>query len=762
MILAAAVATTPVVHAARSITQHGITWTFAEDRPTGRFVTGDYWVVGPVTITSITPNPSLGGYIRPDVTGHLNGTMVNPAPESPQGWDVNAYATNCPYDASRNVALNLPVTIQPDSSVVTAKSQESYPRWIKTMGVLTVLENPAPPGSFRPGLYGSDKTLRWNADQIDWSKIPSLTPPSDVATPTVQMALDHLKGHPWIEYASNWQGEQFMPEDSGESYGRSITHKLNYAAYQILIDIPREQKETVLHRYLQAGIDIHDYIRNGGRLYADGGWKQGRKLPVVFAAHLLGEQGLRETANGANKFFPEDSTTWFINQSDVGRPLSNPDAVPYTADMIGLPEWGIRHSERPEADNAAWATNYRDVNGGGLSACATFARLLGAEDLWNWEPFFAYHFQRYYANGSPTSNLDANSNGWHAYTKRMYDIHVQGGDPPPPAAAAPSFSVPGGTYESAQSVTITSSTPGATIRYTTDGSEPGSGSPVYSGAINVSSSLTIRATAYADGFQSSPVATSAYVIGTAASGAPVLQPSPGAYSAPQQISLSSAAADASIHYTTDGSAPSASSPVYSGPFELADDTVVKAIAIKPGLPPGDMVSGSYLFGDLLGDSTGWKHDAFAERTSPFALTFRAVPAGDAIDGVMGVSSAPASGFADLAAIVRFAPDGRIDVRNGGWYTADAELPYQEGVGYTFRLEIDLPGTSYDVTVTPDGEDPVRIASGYAFRTEQSDVDSLAHLSVFAPEGHFVIDSPDFSGTQPPSPPSPPVVTGGWE
>jgi len=44
--------------AATSISQYGITWTFDKDYPTGQFINGDWWVVGPVTVASVSPAPS--------------------------------------------------------------------------------------------------------------------------------------------------------------------------------------------------------------------------------------------------------------------------------------------------------------------------------------------------------------------------------------------------------------------------------------------------------------------------------------------------------------------------------------------------------------------------------------------------------------------------------------------------------------------------------------------------------------------------------
>ena len=79
-------------------------------------------------------------------------------------------------------------------------------------------------------------------------------------------------------------------------------------------------------------------------------------------------------------------------------------------------------------------------------------------------------------------------------------------------AAAPTFSQPGGTYSSAQSITLSDITPGATIYYTTDGSTPTTSSTVYSGALTVSATETIQAIAAETGFGSSSVVSATYTI----------------------------------------------------------------------------------------------------------------------------------------------------------------------------------------------------------------------------------------------------------
>jgi hypothetical protein len=83
----------------------------------------------------------------------------------------------------------------------------------------------------------------------------------------------------------------------------------------------------------------------------------------------------------------------------------------------------------------------------------------------------------------------------------------------PPVVAAPAFSPAGGTYTTAQPVTLSTATSGATIRYTTDGSTPtDSYGLVYTGPITVSSANTINAIGCMSGSADSPVASATYTV----------------------------------------------------------------------------------------------------------------------------------------------------------------------------------------------------------------------------------------------------------
>lgn len=78
--------------------------------------------------------------------------------------------------------------------------------------------------------------------------------------------------------------------------------------------------------------------------------------------------------------------------------------------------------------------------------------------------------------------------------------------------ATPTFSPAAGTYTSAQNVTLSTTTDGATIYYTIDGTDPTTNSSVYSSAIEVSSTTTIKAMAVKGGLDNSSVASATYTI----------------------------------------------------------------------------------------------------------------------------------------------------------------------------------------------------------------------------------------------------------
>ena len=147
--------------------------------------------------------------------------------------------------------------------------------------------------------------------------------------------------------------------------------------------------------------------------------------------------------------------------------------------------------------------------------------------------------------------------------------------------ATPTFSPGGGTYSSAQTVTISCSTPGSTIYYTTNGTTPTTGSPVYSMPITVASSETVQAIATAAGFLQSAVESANYTI--SGSGLAITTTSP--------LSTAISGSQFSQQLTATGGTPPYSWGVTSGNvtpnigMQLRPDGLFTGVPIMPNSSP---------------------------------------------------------------------------------------------------------------------------------------------------------------------------------
>lgn len=151
---------------------------------------------------------------------------------------------------------------------------------------------------------------------------------------------------------------------------------------------------------------------------------------------------------------------------------------------------------------------------------------------------------------------------------------------------------------------------------------------------------------------------------------------------------------------------------------------------------------------------GFTSSAFTTQTGHFVAELDATPSVNDIDAVVGLSAAPATGFTGLATIVRFAATGAIDVRNGGTYAADVNVPYTAGASYHVKLDVDVASHTYSVWVTPPGGAAIQLASGYAFRTEQQSATSLSDVDEEVDGGSGAVSVCGFV-VEPASPPPPP-------
>jgi Fn3 associated/Chitobiase/beta-hexosaminidase C-terminal domain len=159
--------------------------------------------------------------------------------------------------------------------------------------------------------------------------------------------------------------------------------------------------------------------------------------------------------------------------------------------------------------------------------------------------------------------------------------------------ATPTFSPAPGPYT--QPITISTTTPGATIRYTTDGSTPTSSTgAIYTSPVAVSVTSTVKAIAYESGASDSSVASGIYTFSNGTVATPTFSPLPGPYTQP--VTIGATTPGATIRYTLDGTTPTETNgTVYTGAISLTATTTIKAIAYESGYPDSAVSSGSYTF-----------------------------------------------------------------------------------------------------------------------------------------------------------------------
>ena len=78
--------------------------------------------------------------------------------------------------------------------------------------------------------------------------------------------------------------------------------------------------------------------------------------------------------------------------------------------------------------------------------------------------------------------------------------------------ATPTSSQPSGIIDYGSQVILSTTTTGATIRYTVDGSDPTESSLIYNSPITITQSLTLKAKAFKSGYLPSQISTYNYQV----------------------------------------------------------------------------------------------------------------------------------------------------------------------------------------------------------------------------------------------------------
>ncbi len=395
----------PWAHSAQqsSVSQWGITWTFDRSYEVGQFVNGDWWVIGPVTIVSVSPAP---GTAPPgeeyNVAGNQfgdaalqrddrmrNGSMVVLSQNSKQGYDSRVLN----YDAA--MSISFPHVLPANRSLVSTASLlstlnnpnfvqgHSEEAWavLEKAAVLTSLSEVPPADAFRPPYGGRDKPI-YRAGNLRRDLLPRLEAVS--GTPSFELFERYFE-RPWLDHSHTWLDSRIAPLENMPGYGREYARLTSMASLMLLLDVPIEQKETLLIRFVQLGIDLDGIRKNGGTWPGEGGIWVGRKWPIVFAGIMLNEPGILPDIRNTVTRFSEDQQTYF------GQGWNGATA---------LFQLGVHHGIAPpyeEKDPATWTD--QDSRSERYRYCCTSsswigtalaARYFGAMALWGHDAFFAY------------------------------------------------------------------------------------------------------------------------------------------------------------------------------------------------------------------------------------------------------------------------------------------------------------------------------------------------------------------------------------
>ncbi|MDF3129556.1 hypothetical protein P0Y35_10160 [Kiritimatiellaeota bacterium B1221] len=410
-----------------TLTSFGITWKFDRPVENGTFVTGDPWIIGPAKVISISNNKNDPDYSpRRGQNGSMLNPLSDPKERSHQGYDdglksykesLNAALPNGnPVSASNPILLHAGDTlISMVSWLYTGASDKEpgtpgfnggtkAPRPVtRSASILTVLDKAPPANSFRPAYVKGPKDHFYTLADIKWDRLKNLSAPA--SAPDASDLIQNLE-RPWVDHVFEFLGAMIHPSEHMPNYGRNMGNIIADATLLVNTDIPLKQKQKLSMYLIQYGIDLTGIADAGGGWRANGGHGLGRKWPILFTGMLLDNSHMLKVGEWDRSFnqgveFQEDQNYFYVSEAEVKLTNSdqwNPDhrnvqkgqALPYTPEDIGMPEWGIRHAYKPQSDNKHMDSNYRDINGGVTPGFALAALIMGAREAWNHDPFFDY------------------------------------------------------------------------------------------------------------------------------------------------------------------------------------------------------------------------------------------------------------------------------------------------------------------------------------------------------------------------------------
>lgn len=160
-----------------------------------------------------------------------------------------------------------------------------------------------------------------------------------------------------------------------------------------------------------------------------------------------------------------------------------------------------------------------------------------------------------------------------------------------PSVARVTITPKGGSYVDNKMVNLSTSTIGAMIVYTLDGSEPNINSTQFLGPVKIEASHVLKTKAFKEGFAESYLDSAVFEIKVTS---PIFSPSASNFSDSILVSITSATSGAKIYYNiNENYNPTEKSTLYERPFVISNTYFIKAIAVKEGLTTSPSIKKSY-------------------------------------------------------------------------------------------------------------------------------------------------------------------------
>ena len=202
----------------------------------------------------------------------------------------------------------------------------------------------------------------------------------------------------------------------------------------------------------------------------------------------------------------------------------------------------------------------------------------------------------------------------------------------------PTASQQSGIVDYGSQVILNTTTNGATIRYTLDGSTPTETSLIYNSPIIITESLTLKAKAFKLGYTPSSVSTYEYQVLVVE--APISTLASGYYDYGTNLELYTTTENAEIRYTIDGSEPNENSLLYTNQITILNDFTLKAKGFKQSYAPSQTSTYIYDSGPAPGNhiiSFGFQGiDSQAEIDNDQNIILVYVPAGTYCYGLIPI------------------------------------------------------------------------------------------------------------------------------